>query len=399
MLSRTHVLPIPIGGLILLIASLIIANSVTAQKPTENTVAGRKINLKLIAEYKKNLLLDISDDGRWLLTRQTSNFIRRYTISDSGVQAHQSPPFDDRLRVIERESGREIGSVPVDFFTYNRLFVPGTKQVLYTEPQPNSQPRNWQYKLWLPASGQNLTCLETSDGGPDSLVFLDQQHAVGSMWIEGSGDVLVHVSFPGCVVKKMGPIDPADPKKRVRGKLALSPDKKTLAYDSGKHLIIRDIASNQMINRLDPGTFFFTGKLAYTPDGKSLIALACASKCLSVDEKGMFYLWFYDTTNYKMTREMEAPRLNTFAISPDSQLLAISYKLQKRSFLMTTEQGNIEIYELATGRKLAAASHPPVERRRDNLWAADIDYLGFTPDGKYLLSSTYDTRIWEIEGL
>jgi len=231
------------------------------------------------------------------------------------------------------------------------------------------------------------------------MVFLDQQRAVGSLWLEGSGDVLVDISFPKCVVKKLGPIDPADSKRRISGKIALSPDKKTLAYDSGLHVIIRDIASDEVIKRLDPGSLFFTGKLSYTPDGKSLIVLTCASKCLSADEEGTYYLWFYDTTNYKLTRQMEVPKLNTFAISPDGQLLAVSYKREKRSFLKVVEQGNIEIYELATGQKLAAASHPPVERRRNNLWAADIDYLCFTPDGKYLLSSTYDTRIWEIEGL
>lgn len=397
MLSKIHLLLMSTGGFILFIGSLIIANPSSAQKSAENTVARRKINLKLVAEHKKNVLLDISDDGRLLLTHQTSTPVHRYTIPEVGAaQAHQSPPFDDRLRVVERESGREVGSVPVDFFTYNRLFVPGTKQVFYMEPQPSSQPRDWHYKLWLPVTGQNLICSETSDGAPNSLVFLDQQHAVGSIWMEGSGDVLVQLSFPGCVFKRMGPIDPTDPKRRVRGKIAVSPDKKTLAYDSGTHIIIRDNTSNEVIKRLDSGSLFFTGQLSYTPDGKSLIALACASKCLSADEEGTFYLWFYDTTNYKMTRQLEVPRLNTFAISPDSQLLAVSYKLQKRSFLKTVEQGNIDIYELATGRKLTTASHPPVEVRRENLWAADINYLNFTPDGKYLMSSTYDTRIWRV---
>lgn len=398
MLSKTHVTPMTVIGIVLFISSLIIADSSFAQKPTENTSAGKKINLKLVAEYKKNQLLDISDDGRWLLTYQTTAPIHRYTISDNGVQAHQSPPFDDRLRVLERESGREIGSVPVDFFTYNRLFIPGTKEILYTERQSKDGARSWQYKLWLPNSGQNLTCLETSDG-PDNIVFLDRQRAIGSIWMEGSGDVLVNLSFPGCVVKKMGPIDPANPQRRIRanGKIALSPDKKTLAYDS-RQVIIRDIASNEVINRLDPGSLFFTGKLAYTPDGKSLIVLACASKCLSSGEEGTFYLWFYDTANYKVTRQLEVPRLNAFVISPDGQLLAVSYKRETRSFSKMVEQGNIEIYELATGRKIAAASHPPVERRRDNLWAADIGYLSFTPDGQYLLSSANDTRIWEIEG-
>jgi WD40 repeat protein len=390
-----------VGGLSLFIGNLITSDFSIAQKPIENMAAVKKINLKLISEYKKNHLLDVSDDGRWLLTSQTSKPIRRYTISDNGTFAHQSPPFDDRLRVIERESGREIGSVPKDFFTYNTLFIPGTKQVFYTEPQPDSRPRDWHYKLWLPASGQNLICLETSDGVHSNMVFLDKQRAVGVKWLEGSGDILVNLSFPGCAVEKIGPIDPADPERRIRGNsnLALSPDKKTLAYDSGLHIIIRDIISNEVIKRLDPGSLFFAGKLAYTPDGKSLVVLVCASTCLSADEAGTYYLWFYDTTNYKMTRQMEVPKINTFAISPDNQLLALSYKREKRSFLRTVEQGNIEIIELATGRKLAAASHPPVARRRDNLWAADIDYLKFSPDGKYLLSSTYDTRIWDIEGL
>jgi hypothetical protein len=37
-----------------------------------------------------------------------------------------------------------------------------------------------------------------------------------------------------------------------------------------------------------------------------------------------------------------------------------------------------------------------VKQQRNDPFAAKVTQLAFTPDGKYLLSSTYDTLMWQL---
>ena len=74
-------------------------------------------SLKLVSEYKKNMLQDISPDGDLLLFYETNQPMRSYTISlaDGKSRANQPEANSDVLRVVERESGRELSRISVGF--------------------------------------------------------------------------------------------------------------------------------------------------------------------------------------------------------------------------------------------------------------------------------------------
>jgi WD40 repeat protein len=84
------------------------------------------------------------------------------------------------------------------------------------------------------------------------------------------------------------------------------------------------------------------------------------------------------------------------AISPDSKMMAVAYTREQRKTFAVTEQAEVILYDLNTGAIIAKAAHPPLKQKRDDPFAARINKLLFTPDGKYLLSSTNDTLLWEI---
>ena len=60
------------------------------------------------------------------------------------------------------------------------------------------------------------------------------------------------------------------------------------------------------------------------------------------------------------------------------------------------QQPQVVLYDLETGNEIARAAHPAVKKNRDDPFATRISRLAFTPDGKYLLSSTHDTFVWEV---
>src|SRR5262245_32330674 len=97
--------------------AMLCANQPASLASRDKISSGDK-TLKLVTEYKKNILEDISPDGRLLLFYQTSAPTRSYTIELDGSRgkANQPPVTDDALRVVERESGRELGRIRVEFF-------------------------------------------------------------------------------------------------------------------------------------------------------------------------------------------------------------------------------------------------------------------------------------------
>jgi WD40 repeat protein len=149
--------------------------------------------------------------------------------------------------------------------------------------------------------------------------------------------------------------------------------------------------------------------VAYTPDGKSLVIPA--SDVLSDKPQGKQVLLFYHAVSYELSRELDlrntntlantdaltakhpevGPRIYGIALSPDGRILAIGRRSKDGT------RAIIILFDIATGRQLTTASHPSIKPERNDPWRADINALVFTPDGKYLLSSTYDTRIWEID--
>lgn len=384
------------------------------------SLAGRGVigtgetTLKLVAEYKKNDLADISADGRLLLFYQTNIPMRSHTIPLDGRRgkANQPPVSDDVLRVVERESGREIGRVRVEFFPLEERFVPGAQQVFYGEPKPRSGGK-WQYKLWDVASGQTRMCLDAPEGNFSSATFLDQQHALGIV-SQKEDELLGRLALADCTRTIISTADPTDPKKGFRSQLLLSPDKHHLTYTLDNTLeeaLVRDITSLKVIKRIKSPSGLFLGDAIYTPDGKFLLIVA--SNTIFDKPETKRFLLFYDTTNYEVARRLDItswspPNVRddrainsnvigtAMAVSPDSRLLAVGYTKEDRKALSTTEQAQVVLYNLTTGEEVARASHPPVKQQRSDPFTAKIGKLAFTPDGKYLLSSTYDTRLWQL---
>lgn len=354
--------------------------------------------LKLAAEYKNNILQDISADGRLLLFYQTSAPTRSYTIPLDGSRGRANQPLtsDDVLRVVERESGREIGHVKVEFFPESVQFIPGTRQVFYKEPTSSKQKH--LFKVWNFSTGEAKACSDEDAVNFRYATVVDAQHALGTVLQENGGESLGRLALPDCTRAIISPVDPEYPQGKTWGGLTPSSDKRFLAYTiyAGSEVIIWDITNKQVAKNLSPTPLFFWDKLAYTPDGRLLIVAAGTNALGGENTKS--YLLLYDTRTYQQVRRLEVPGASAIAVSPDSRLLAVGYTEEKKKVFSTTEQAQVVLYDLTTGKEVARASHPPVKQQRSDPFIAKVTRLAFTPDGKYLLSSTYDTLLWQLGG-
>mgnify|MGYP001492288829 CR=1 FL=1 len=373
----------------------------------------RGVRLRLVAEYKHDILCDISSDGRLVLFYRSLYPTRSYRIYGGWVKANQPEVYDDELRVVDLRDGREVSRIRVEFFPENEQFIPGTRQVFYGEPKPRSGGRR-QYRVWDVVSGQTRICLDAPEGNFSSVRFLNHQHALGVV-SQQEGESLGRLILEGCTRQIIAAADPSDSKKGVRGQLALSPDRCHLAYtlDSTlKEALVRDAATLKVIKRIESPSGLFLGDAIYTPDGKFLLVVA--SNTIFDKPETKRYLLFYDTTNYEVVRRLDVTSWSqpdvrddravssnvvgtAMAVSPDSRMLAVAYTSEERGVFSTIEQAHVVLYDLASGSELARASHPAIRQRRDDPFAARVNRIAFTPDGKYMLTSTYDTRVWRIE--
>ena len=359
--------------------------------------AGSTGPIHLVGEYQRNILADLSGDGRLLLSYQTAAPMRSFTINLDGsdAKANQAGMADERLRVIEREGGREVGSISVRFFPLEQQFIPGTQQVFYREPNSEAQP-SLLYRRWDVASGQSQTCPGEGEDGFTPAVFLDPDRLLGTVMQKGDGDLLVELNLLDCTRSVLGPVDPENPSGRIWAAPSLSPDNRFLAFPfyGGRQVLIWDITSKKVVRRLKPDPLFFGDKALYTPDGRQLIVVAATdpfahgAKC---------YLRFYDANTYQQIRQLDLPAASAeIAVSPDGRLLAIGYTDSHGGAFFGRERASVVLYDFATGQEVGRAWHRPVKPQRNDPFVAKVGRIMFTPDSKFMLSSTYDTLVWRV---
>jgi WD40 repeat protein len=239
-------------------------------------------------------------------------------------------------------------------------------------------------------------CIDALEGNFSSVRFVDQKRAFGTVSQKDGGELLGRLNLTDCKRQVIGPVDPEYPQGKTWGGLTLSPDKRFLAYTiyAGSEVIIWEIANRKAVRNLGAAPLSFWDKLSYTPDGNLLIVAAGNSAFGGATTES--YLLFYDTKSYQQVQRLKVPAVSEFAVSPDNRLLAVGYTKEERKAFSTTEQAQVVLYDLTTGEEVAKASHPAVKQQRNDPFIAKIGKLAFTPDGKYLLSSTHDTLVWEI---
>ena len=221
--------------------------------------------------------------------------------------------------------------------------------------------------------------------------------------------LLVKLELPNCELRKLGDIyEPGlDPKNRYNrinyyAGITITADKKQLLYVVRGKAVVRNTSTLEIEKELTAAPLKLSGhanRPVFTSDGKHLILQVKNALSYKRGEKKQYFILIYDAKTYKKLNQFEVPGEKYMTVTRDGRFIAVAYKTEKKEFLRKTDQAHIDLFDLKTGQKLATMSHKRLRQKRNNPWRSDINNMMFTPDDKYLLTSTNDTYVWDISFL
>jgi WD40 repeat protein len=153
--------------------------------------------------------------------------------------------------------------------------------------------------------------------------------------------------------------------------LAISPDgQAALTGTSADQVILWDLNTGQQILTLEGHTGSMVTSVAYTPDGR---------RALSGDANGLLILWDLAGGEPVMQTGVQAPAMGGWH-AYDAPVLSIVLGPEGRTALSAAGDGTIVLWDLANAGEI---------RRFKGHETSEILSVGFTPDGRHVLTSDW----------
>ena len=334
-----------------------------------------------------------------------------YSVPLDGSAAQRDPKGDDAgclLSVFDLEQGREVKTVGAKSFPGEIQFLAESDRVLYKEPTSSGD----ELKLWNFLTGEVSVVFRETDAFFQYVRSLQSDLLTGRRLAKQSRiQSLMVMDLKDGSSRDIGALDPRNEKQGpfLSPGLSSSPEGDRVAY------LIGGERPGVYVWQSDPfklGTWIDLSP-ATSDSGKWPINFALASRDQLLllsgypnrRDRSDATLLVFDTASGRLVRQLELSFRSALetgraqhselsigsavAVSHDGRMVAISVERDERQAL-------IHVFDTFTGAELAQASHPPVNPRRSDPFQARISYLGFTRDARYLISSAYDTRVWEV---
>ncbi len=352
--------------------------------PTKTSTA-----LTAVGHYKNTRLQDISSDGTMILLYESSNLLDYYNLrtSDSNWEPKLTKS-DGTLRVVRLNTNEEVARLGIAFSPLHAQFVADSNDVFFVENDANSR-TGPLFKLWETKSNKIKACEESNADGVGAARVLDRSVLIASLWKVKQGDILVERSFDDCSKTVLGSVDPENQKHRSWGQFAISPNRRWLVaiLYGGKTAVIWDLVDKKVLKRLSANELFLTD-LAFLKDGKTLIVLSTPHPF--ADQNSDESLLFVDTSSYQITRRLNLPEIDQFAVSGDNKFIAISHLDRTRDNKIV-----LAILDFLTGKQLDQIEYPIQEGVKSTKARGQLGPILFTPDNRFLLAgSSVETRVW-----
>jgi hypothetical protein len=223
---------------------------------------------------------------------------------------------------------------------------------------------------------------------------LDDQLMLGAGRNSNGSEALVRATLPSYdIVQRVPFINNANPHFSSRETpITVSGDRRTFAYGVDNQLIVRRCDNLEIIYKqeLDLSSEMRLRRVALAADG-ARVAVSVANNLGTQDAS---YIYIYDCSDGKQIIRLNVCSMEGLAISPDLKFLAAGQRVAVRDKLSGT-QPTVFLFEIASGKNVATLIHDQFYAGGKEFLYSGVSVL-FTPDGKYLVTSGLNTRIWRI---
>ncbi len=358
-----------------------------------------RTTLKLERDFRNAYLLAVSPDGKRVCLYFTETRQETFTLS-SGRWLHKNAQRSrDTLSVLDLKTGAAVFSgtfrakvYPASFFTDGERLYAETGSFLQ-----NGELVTQQTVVDLP-SGKTAERIAPIDSGTafgfhaireDTLLVQSyDQNLKRSV-------TLTQARWPTFGVIRRSAYATQEREEAGRdSEKYISADRNILAYGFDHTIVCRYTGDLSVIwtTKVAP-EFIGAWRLAISADGR-YVAAALTDSAFSNREKK------YDVRVYEGEHGKEITRLavsgtDGIAISPNGKLLAAAHTVRDKRGAVPT----VFIYEVGTAVMLASVEHETVTSNPFMNASFGLHGIDFTSDGKYLITSAQDTRLWAIGDL
>ena len=171
----------------------------------------------------------------------------------------------------------------------------------------------------------------------------------------------------------------------------VSADRKTLTYLADHTIVCRRADDLAIIwtRQIEPN-MFGVRSFSMTPDA-GIVAIAVMDTMFIANQKN-YYIGLFKGRDGSAVARLHLNGNDCIAISPDGKLLGVGQRIRLKSGEM---QPTVNIYDIASGAQVATVIHDRLRVGRKDFGNDEI-HCQFTPDGKYLVTSSIHTKVWAI---
>jgi hypothetical protein len=198
---------------------------------------------------------------------------------------------------------------------------------------------------------------------------------------------LVLVQLPDYREIRRTPVLTADAPRNTTDIIVLD-DRRTVAYGAGRSIICHRTDDLALIWKYDVEEPLEVRTIAIASDGRLVIAAPVDTTYVA--DQRRFYVALLDGRDGKLVKQLPINGYDGTAVSPDGSLLAISRRAD-----FDTRRPSVSLYEVESGRQVARLEHDAVPRGRELLLGTVR--CQFSTDGKCLVTSGIETKVWEIQ--
>jgi WD40 repeat protein len=135
---------------------------------------------------------------------------------------------------------------------------------------------------------------------------------------------------------------------------------------------------------------FGVRSFSMTPDGG--IVAAAVMDTMFIEDQKAYYIGIFAGKDGSLLARLHLNGFECLAISPDGKLLGVGQRIRLKSGEM---QSTVNIYEVSSGQQVATIVHDRLRVGRGDFGNDEIR-CEFTPDGRYLITSSIHVKIWDL---